>query len=107
MAGWPRDPIDQELQARLGEDWRSTIPAGAVLATVSLTGHAVHDVHAEVGRAVGWGRTRSDPWGDFSSGRWLWFLTITGYESEMTGERWLASWMMAQLAVTITWGVGW
>lgn len=79
MAGRPSNPIDQELQARLGEDWRSTIPAGAVLTTDSLTGHAVHDAHTEVGRAVGWGRTRSEPWGDFSSGLWLWIMAITGY----------------------------
>ena len=40
------------------------------------SGHAVHDVDTEIGCAVGAARTRIDPpWGDFSSGRWLWFLT--------------------------------
>ena len=82
----PGVSIERELRARLGEDWRSTVPTGAVLATATLTGiarvayvdpltgYAVHDSHAEVGRAVNLGQTRIDPWGDFSPGRWLWFL---------------------------------
>ena len=82
----PGAAIERELRARLGEDWRSTMPTGAVVATATLaavarvayvdptTGHAVHDGRTEVGRAPGRGRTPIDPWGDFSSGRWLWFL---------------------------------
>ena len=82
----PGDRIERELRARLGDDWSRTIPARAVLATVTLagmarveyvdpmTGHAVHDGPTEVGCAAGSGRTPIDPWGDFSSGRWLWFL---------------------------------
>ena len=83
----PSVPIEEELQARLGEEWRRTIPAGAVLATAVLagmarvahvdllTGHAVHDGRTEVGCAVRSGWTLIDPWGDFRPGRWLWFLT--------------------------------
>ena len=82
----PGDRIEQKLRIRLWEDWIRTIPAGAVLATVTLagmaqveyvdpmTGHAVHDGRTEVGCAAGTGRTPIDPWGDFSAGRWLWFL---------------------------------
>lgn len=82
----PGDCIEQKLRVRLGEDWIRTIPAGAVLTTGTLagmarveyvdpmTGHAVHDGRTEMGCAVGVGRTLIDPWGDFSSGRWLWFL---------------------------------
>ena len=78
--------VKNQMRARLGEDWHRTIPAGAVLATAVLagmakvdyvdlqTGYAVHDLSSEDGCAVGLGRTRVDPWGDFSPGRWLWFL---------------------------------
>ena len=50
----PGVPIERELRARLGEDWRKTIPAGVVLATATragmarvvyvdlMTGHAIH-----------------------------------------------------------------
>ena len=38
------------------------------------TGRVARDPTTEVGRAVGLGRTRVDPWGDFSPGRWLWLL---------------------------------
>ncbi len=86
MVRRPGDRIEQKLRDRLGEEWSRAIPAGAVLATVTLagmarveyvdpmSGHAVHDGRTEVGCAVGSGRTPIDPWGDFSSGRWLWFL---------------------------------
>ena len=82
----PGDAIEQELRAQWGEDWREIIPTGAVLATAVLAGMtqvehidlqegcAVHDPGTEVGCAVGAGRTSVDPWGDFSAGRWLWFL---------------------------------
>ena len=82
----PGDAIEGELRARLGENWRVVVPTGAVVATAvlagtarvahidPLTGHAVHDPGAEVGCAAGRGRTPIDPWGDFSVGRWLWFL---------------------------------
>ena len=82
----PGECIERELRARLGEDWVRTIPAGAVLATATLaararvddldltSGHAVHDVDTEMGCAAGRGQTSMDPWGDFSAGRWLWFL---------------------------------
>ena len=82
----PGDCIERELRDRLGDDWIRTIPAGAVVATATLAGmakvdyvdltsdHAVHDVDTEMGRAAGAARTRIDPWGDFSAGRWLWFL---------------------------------
>ena len=71
----PGDRIEQELRARLGEGWRRTIPAGAVLATATLagmarvayvnlmTGSAVHDVGTEMGCAVGVARTNIDPGG--------------------------------------------
>ena len=83
----PGDRIEQELRARLGEEWSRAIPAGAVVATATLagmaqveyvdlpSGHAVHDIGTETGCAVGAARTRIDPWGDFSARRWLWFLT--------------------------------
>ena len=86
VVGQPGVAIEQELRARLGENWHRIIPAGAVLATATLAGmarveyveppaaHAVHDRSTEVGCAPGAGRTRIDPWGDFSPGRWLWFL---------------------------------
>ena len=34
----------------------------------------MHDPWGEVGCAAGMRRTPIDPWGDFSAGRWLWFL---------------------------------
>ena len=82
----PGECIERELRDCLGEDWCRTILTGAVLATATLagmarvehvnpvTGHAMHDIGTEMGCAVGAGRTEIDPWGDFSSGRWLWFL---------------------------------
>ena len=83
----PGEVIERELRDRLAEDWTRTIPTGAVVATATLagmtqvdyvdltSGHAVHEVGTETGCAVGVERTSIDPWGDFSSGRWLWFLT--------------------------------
>ena len=83
----PGDAIERELRVRLGEDWRLTMPTGAVLATAVLAGmtqvadmdlragYVVHDLSTEVGCAVGTRRTPLYPWGGFSSGRWLWFLT--------------------------------
>ena len=82
----PGGAIERELRARWGENWRVITPTGAVVATAVLagmarvahidpsSGHAVHDDSAEVGCAMGTGRTPIDPWGDFSCGRWLWFL---------------------------------
>ena len=82
----PGQCIERELRDRVGWDWSRTIPAGAVLATGTLggmarveyvdpiSGHAVHDGRTEVGYAAGRRRTPIDPWGDFSAGRWLWFL---------------------------------
>ena len=82
----PGDAIERELRARWGEDWRVIISTGAVVATAVLAGMArvkhanllegcaVHDPGAEIGCAAGTGRTPIDPWGDFSPGRWLWFL---------------------------------
>ena len=82
----PGECIERELRAQWGEDWRVIIPTGAVVATAVLAGMApvertdllegcaVHDLGAEIGCAVGTGRTPIDPWGDFSAGRWLWFL---------------------------------
>ena len=83
----PGECIERELRRRVGQDWIRTIPTGAVLATAALagmarveyvdltSGHVVHNVDTEIGCAVGTARTRIDPWGDFRSGRWLWFLT--------------------------------
>ena len=82
----PGHRIEGKLRDRVGRDWSRAIPSGAVVATATLagmaqvkyvdpmTGHAVHDDSTEVGCAVGRGRTSVDPWGDFSPGRWLWFL---------------------------------
>ena len=82
----PGECIERELVARWGDDWRVIIPTGAVVATAVLAGMArvartdlpegcaVHDPGAEVGCVVGTGRTPIDPWGDFNSDRWLWFL---------------------------------
>ena len=86
----PGDAIERELRACWGDDWPVIIPTGAVVATTVLAGMAriartdllegctVHDPGSEVGCAVGCavgtGRTSIDPWGDFSPGRWLWFL---------------------------------
>ena len=82
----PGERIERELLAQWGEDWRVIIPTGAVVATAILagmarvehvdlpSGHAVHDPGTEVGSIAGMGRTPVDPWGDFSVGRWLWFL---------------------------------
>ena len=86
MVRRPGDCIERKLRDRLGEDWIRTMPTGAVVATAILagmarveyvdpmTGHAVHDGQTEVGCATERGRTPIDPWGDFRSGRWLWFL---------------------------------
>ena len=82
--------IENEMCARLGEDWHRTIPGGAVLATATLAGMArvervyaraglaVHDLSTEAGCAVGLEQTQIDPWGDFSPSRWLWFLSDVG-----------------------------
>ena len=82
----PGGRIERELRVQWGEDWRLNIPTGAVLATAVLAGMAqvarvdllegcaVHDPWGEVGCAAGRRRTPIDPWGDFSAGRWLWFL---------------------------------
>ena len=82
----PGVAVENEMRARLGEDWHRTIPAGVVLATAVLagmakvdyvdlqTGYAVHDLSTGAGCAAGLGQTWVDPWGDFSLGRWLWFL---------------------------------
>ena len=79
----PGVAVENEMRARLGEDWHRTIPAGAVLATATLSGMArvervdpraglaVHDLSTEAGCAVGLGQTRIDPGGDFNPGRWL------------------------------------
>ena len=82
----PGERIERELRARWGEHWPVNMPTGAVVATAVLAGMAqvaradllegcaVHDPWAEIGCAAGMRRTPIDPWGDFSSGRWLWFL---------------------------------
>ena len=82
----PGGRIERELRDRVGQDWIRTIPTGAVLATATLAGmarvecvdsmtaHAVHNGRTEMGCAAGAARTRIDPWGDFNSGRWVWFL---------------------------------
>ena len=70
------------LPALPGENWRRSIPVGAVLATDILAGmaqvasidpmsrHAMHDGLTETECAAGLGRTRVDAWDDCSSGRW-------------------------------------
>ena len=82
----PGSAIERAMLDHVGGDWRNIIPAGAVLATATLagmaqveyvdllTGQAVYDGRTEVGCVVGTVRTPIDPWGDFSAGRWLWFL---------------------------------
>ena len=82
----PGAAIERELREHLGNDWRRAVPAGAVLATATLAGvakvervdlltnQAIHDVSTEIGHGVPLGGTNIDPWGDFSAGRWLWFL---------------------------------
>ena len=82
----PGDVIERELRAKCGDDWRVIIPTGTVVDIAVLAGmaqvecadlaegYAVHEPGAEVGCAVGTGGTPIDPWGDFSPGRWLWFL---------------------------------
>ena len=86
MVRRPGDCIERKLRDRVGQDWIRTMPTGAVVATATMagmarvdyvglaSGHAVHDGQTEVGCATGRGRTPIDPWGDFSAGRWLWFL---------------------------------
>ena len=56
--------IERELRDRLGDDWQRTVPAGAVLATMTLTGtakvervdlltdQAIRDVSTEIGHDV-------------------------------------------------------
>ena len=82
----PGECIERELRAHWIEDWSRTIPTGAVVATATLagmarveyvdpiSGRAMHEAVTETGCAAGRGRTGIDPWGDFSAGRWLWFL---------------------------------
>ena len=83
----PGAAIERELRERLGDDWWRAVPAGAVLATATLAGtakvervdlltnQAIHDASTEIGHDVPLGGTNIDPWGDFSPGRWLWFLS--------------------------------
>ena len=87
VAGEPGPAIDAAMVRSMGEDWRSVIPAGMVVATATLAGmarvervnlvpnYATHEPGTEAGCAAGRGESRIDPWGDFSPGRWLWFLT--------------------------------
>ena len=87
MVRQPGECIEQELRDRLGKEWSRAIPTGAVVATATLagmaqveyvdltSGHAVHEAGTEMGCVVGAARTMIDPWGDFRSDRWLWFLT--------------------------------
>ena len=82
----PGECIERELRDRVWEEWIRTIPTGAVLVTATLagmarvkyvdltSGQAAHDDGTEMGCAVGVTRTEIDPWGDFSTDRWLWFL---------------------------------
>ena len=71
----PGEAIEQELRAHWGDGWRLNMPAGVVLATAVLGGMAqVARTDLLEGCAVRTGRTPIDPWGDFSSGRWLSFL---------------------------------
>ena len=96
----PGVPVERELRAHLGQDWRQTLPVGAVLATVTLagmarveyvdpmTGYAIHDGRTEIGCAAGLGWTQTDPWGDFSPGRWL-MVSWRREEAARTGAgRW-------------------
>ena len=83
----PGPAIDAAMVGLMGEDWRRVIPAGMVVATATLAGmarveranladgYATHEPGTEAGCTVGKGKSRIDPWGDFSPGRWLWFLT--------------------------------
>ncbi len=112
----PVGAIEQAMWAHLGEDWRKTIPAGAVLATAVLSGMArvarvdlsvglaVHDGITEAGCATGLGRTRIDLWGDFGPGRWLWFLAR---EAGFKARRWVVerthSWLNRFRRILVRW----
>ena len=87
VVGEPGPDIEAAMAGRVGGDWRSVVPAGMVVATATLAGmarvarvnpahsYATHEPGTEAGGAVGQGESPIDPWGDFSPGRWLWFLT--------------------------------
>ena len=91
LARQPGVPLEQMLRALPGENWRRSIPVGAVLATAilagmsrvayidPLNGHAIHDGLTETGCAAGLGRTRIDAWDDFSPGRWPPVILALGY----------------------------
>ena len=73
----PGPEIDAILRQTHGTDWRHHLPAGAVVATATISGICqvaglaadARQVITRCGRIV-----TADPYGDFSTGRWLWFL---------------------------------
>ncbi|HYF40916.1 MAG TPA: hypothetical protein VEA35_00585 [Ramlibacter sp.] len=80
-------PITPEVEAKmvelLGLDWREAAPRGQVLCTARLAGvYQVRDVAGvmwQVGRSIPSSAGISefqpiDPWGDFTTGRWIWWL---------------------------------
>ena len=74
----PGPEIDAILRQTHGERWQHQLPAGAVLATATVSracqvAGPVPDsgqVITRCGQLIA-----TDPYGDFSAGRWLWFLT--------------------------------
>ena len=69
----------QAIARLFGEEWKKDIPKGAVVATALLKDARQVGVQRYVGRVLasspsytGW--IEPDPYGDFSTGRWLWFL---------------------------------
>lgn len=60
------ETFDAEVAHHLGAAWRSTVPRGAVVAIVRLSGWAA------TGELVRQGLV--DAWGDYSPGRYAWLL---------------------------------
>lgn len=78
-----KDIEDTELEAAIidlmGPDWRTTIPTSAVLCTVKVvnsyrTAGYLDDGYVRVWDGAKYLKTKTDPYGDFSSDRWLWIL---------------------------------
>ena len=74
----PGPQIETILRQTHGDHWRRRLPAGAVVVTATIRDACqIAGPAAATGCFVTHGRhiVATDPYGDFSAGRWLWFLS--------------------------------
>ena len=88
--------IDAILRQTHGEQWQRQLPAGAVVATATISctcqvaGHAADTGQVTTGcRQI----IATDPYADFSAGRWLWFLAdISSFPDPIPATGWKHLW---------------